>query len=325
MRRREFLSALGGVAAAWPLAARAQQPTKTYRIGMLETISPALNAPQLDAFRNGLRELGYVEGQQYVIEYRSTDGRAERFPELAIELVRLGVDLIVARGTPASIAAKNATSTIPVIMASVGDPLLIVESLARPGRNVTGLSAFVNEMTSKRLDLIKELVPAMSRIALLHNMSNPVAPPQWEETRTAARSLGIQAELLDVRSREDLSRAFETAVQRRVDALLVAVDGLFQANTQMIVELAARNKVPAIYVGREFIEVGGLMTYGVSFPHLYLRAAAYADKIFKGAKPADLPVEQPTKFELIINLKTAKALGLTIPPKLLFTADEVIE
>ena len=325
MRRREFLSALGGVAAAWPLAARAQQPTKTYRIGMLETISPALNAPQLDAFRNGLRELGYVEGQQYVIEYRSTDGRAERFPELAIELVRLGVDLIVARGTPASIAAKNATSTIPVIMASVGDPLLIVESLARPGRNVTGLSAFVNEMTSKRLDLIKELVPAMSRIALLHNMSNPVAPPQWEETRTAARSLGIQAELLDVRSREDLSRAFETAVRRRVDALLVAVDGLFQANTQMIVELAARNKVPAIYVGREFIEVGGLMTYGVSFPHLYLRAAAYADKIFKGAKPADLPVEQPTKFELIINLKTAKALGLTIPPKLLFTADEVIE
>ena len=325
MKRREFITLIGGAAAGWPLAARAQQLTKSYRIGMLETISPALNAPQLDAFRNGLRELGYVEGQQYVIEYRFTDGRAERFPELAIELVRLGVDLIVARGTPASIAAKNATSTTPVIMASVGDPLLIVESLARPGRNVTGLSAFVNEMTSKRLDLIKELVPAMSRIALLHNMSNPVAPPQWEETRTAARSLGIQAELLDVRSREDLSRAFETAVRRRVDALLVAVDGLFQANTQMIVELAARNKVPAIYVGREFIEVGGLMTYGVSFPHLYLRAAAYADKIFKGAKPADLPVEQPTKFELIINLKTAKALGLTIPPKLLFTADEVIE
>ena len=325
MKRREFITLIGGAAAGWPLAARAQQLTKSYRIGMLETISPALNAPQLDAFRNGLRELGYVEGQQYVIEYRSTDGRAERFPELAIELVRVGVDLIVARGTPASIAAKNATSTTPVIMASVGDPLLIVESLARPGRNVTGLSAFVNEMTSKRLDLIKELVPAMSRIALLHNMSNPVAPPQWEETRTAARSLGIQAELLDVRSREDLSRAFETAVRRRVDALLVAVDGLFQANTQMIVELAARNKVPAIYVGREFIEVGGLMTYGVSFPHLYLRAAAYADKIFKGAKPADLPVEQPTKFELIINLKTAKALGLTIPPKLLFTADEVIE
>jgi putative tryptophan/tyrosine transport system substrate-binding protein len=180
-------------------------------------------------------------------------------------------------------------------------------------------------MTSKRLDLIKELVPAMSRIALLHNMSNPVAPPQWEETRTAALSLGIQAELLDVRNREDLSRAFETGVRQRVDAVLVAVDGLFQSNTQMIVDLAARNKLPAIYVGREFIEAGGLMTYGVSFPHLYVRAATYADKIFKGAKPADLPVEQPTKFELIINLKTAKALGLTIPPKLLFTADEVIE
>jgi putative ABC transport system substrate-binding protein len=292
---------------------------------MLETISPALNAPQLDAFRQGLRELGYLEGQQYAIEYRSADGRAERFPELAAELVRLRVDLIVARGTPAAIAAKNATGTIPVIMSSVGDPLLIVDSLARPGGNVTGLSAFVNEMTSKRLDLIKELVPAMSRIALLHNMSNPVAPPQWEETRTAALSLGIQAELLDVRNREDLSRAFETGVRQRVDAVLVAVDGLFQSNTQMIVDLAARNKLPAIYVGREFIEAGGLMTYGVSFPHLYVRAATYADKIFKGAKPADLPVEQPTKFELIINLKTAKALGLTIPPKLLFTADEVIE
>ena len=267
MRRRDFIAGLG-TTAAWPLAAGAQQPTKSYRIGMLETISPALNAPQLDAFRQGLRELGYLEGQQYAIEYRSADGRAERFPELAAELVRLRVDLIVARGTPAAIAAKNATGTIPVIMSSVGDPLLIVDSLARPGGNVTGLSAFVNEMTSKRLDLIKELVPAMSRIALLHNMSNPVAPPQWEETRTAALSLGIQAELLDVRNREDLSRAFETGVRQRVDAVLVAVDGLFQSNTQMIVDLAARNKLPAIYVGREFIEAGGLMTYGVSFPHL---------------------------------------------------------
>jgi putative tryptophan/tyrosine transport system substrate-binding protein len=324
MNRREFILALGG-AVAWPLAARAQQPTKSYRIGMLETISAALNAPHLDAFRKGLRELGYVEGKNYTIEYRSADGRAERFPELAAELVRLGVDLIVVRGTPGTIAAKNATGRIPVVMASVGDPLLIVDSLAHPGGNVTGLSAFVNEMTSKRIGLMKELVPAMSRIALFANMSNAVSPPQWEETKTAARSLGSEAELLDVRSRDEVGRAFETAVGRHVDALIVAFDGLFQANTRMIAELAARNRLPAIYVGREFIEAGGLMTYGVSFPHLYFRAATYVDKIFRGAKPADLPVEQPTKFELIINLKAAKAIGLAVPVHLQQLADEVIE
>ena len=323
MKRREFISLLGG-AATWPLTARAQQATKSYRIGMLETISPALNAAHLDAFREGLRQLGYVEGKNYVIEYRSADGRADRFPSLAAELVRLGVDVIVARGTPAAVAAKNATETIPVIMASVVDPLLIVDSLARPGRNVTGLSAFV-EMTSKRLELIKELAPATSRIALFANMSNPVAPPQWEETKAAARSLGIQAELLDVRSQDDVGRGFELAVARHVNALLVAFDGLFQANAGMITQLAARNRLPAIYVGREFIEAGGLMTYEVSFPHLYFRAATYVDRIFKGAKPADLPVEQPTKFELIINLKAAKAIGLTIPESFLALADEVIE
>ncbi|OLB71422.1 MAG: hypothetical protein AUI16_23365 [Alphaproteobacteria bacterium 13_2_20CM_2_64_7] len=324
MKRREFITLVGG-AVAWPLAAHAQQPTKSYRIGMLETISAALNAPHLDAFRKGLRELGYVEGKNYTIEYRSADGRAERFPELAAELVRLGVDLIVVRGTPGTIAAKNATGRIPVVMASVGDPLLIVDSLAHPGGNVTGLSAFVNEMTSKRIGLMKELVPAMSRIALFANMSNAVSPPQWEETKTAARSLGSEAELLDVRSRDEVGRAFETAVGRHVDALIVAFDGLFQANTRMIAELAARNRLPAIYVGREFIEAGGLMTYGVSFPHLYFRAATYVDKIFRGAKPADLPVEQPTKFELIINLKAAKAIGLAVPVHLQQLADEVIE
>ncbi len=324
MRRREFIAHLGA-AAAWPVGARAQQPAKRYRIGMLETISPALNAAQLDAFRSGLRELGYIEGQTYTIEYRSADGYANRFPDLAAGLVRLGVDLIVVRGTPAAIAAKNATGTIPVVMASVGEPLLVVNSLARPGRNVTGLSAFVNEMTSKRIELIKELVPTMSRIALFANMSNPVSPPQWEETKTAARTLGIQAELLDVRSRDDVGSAFETAVVNRVDALLVAFDGMFQANIPMITELAVRNRLPAIYVGREFIEAGGLMTYGVNFPHLYFRAATYADKIFKGAKPADLPIEQPTKFELIINLKAAKAIGLTIAKSFLLRADEVID
>ena len=326
MRRREFIRLLGGAAAAWPVAARAQQPTKTYRIGMLELVSPALNTPQLDAFRKGLREFGYVEGQTYKIEYRSADGQAERFPELADELVRLGVDLIVARGTPASIAAKNATRTIPVIMASVGEPLLIVDSLARPGGNVTGLSAFVNVMTSKRLELTRELVPQLSRIGLLHNMSNPVAPPQWEETKTVAHSWGIEAELLDVRSREDIDRAFETAKERRVDALLVGLDAITQVHRQMIAGLAARNRLPAVYSGgRELIEAGGLLSYAVSYPDLYRRAATYVDRILKGAKPSDLPVEQPTKFELLINLKTAKALGLTVPSQLLTRADEVIE
>jgi putative ABC transport system substrate-binding protein len=324
MKRREAIALLGSIA-AWPLVARAQQAAKRYRIGILETISPALNAAHLEAFRNGLRELGYVEGQTYTIEYRSADGQAERFPELAAELVRLGVDLIVVRGTPAAIAAKNATATIPVVMASVGDPLLVVDSLARPGGNVTGQSAFVNEMISKRLELIKELVPTMSRIGLFGNMSNPVSPPQWEETKTMARTLGIQAELLDVRSPEEIGRAFEAAAEKRVDALLVAFDGLFQANIRMIANQAERNRLPAIYVGREFIEAGGLMTYGVSFPHLYFRAASYVDKIFKGTKPSELPVEQPTKFELIINLKAAKAIGLSVPPMLLARADEVIE
>jgi putative ABC transport system substrate-binding protein len=326
MKRRDFITLLGGAAVSWSLSARAQQPTKTYRIGMLETVSPALNAAQLEAFRKGLRELGYVEGQTYKIEYRSADGQAERFPDLADELVRLGVDLIVARGTPATIAAKNATRTIPVIMASVGEPLLIVDSLARPGGNVTGLSAFVNVMTSKHLELMRELVPQLSRIGLFHNMSNPVAPPQWEETKTAAQSWGIEAVLLDVRSREDIGRAFETAKERRVDALLVGLDGITQIHRQMIAGLAARNRLPTVYSGgREFIEAGGLLSYAVSYPDLYRRATTYVDKIFKGAKPADLPVEQPTKFELIINLKAAKALGLTIPPTLLARADEVIE
>jgi ABC-type uncharacterized transport system substrate-binding protein len=325
MRRREFITLLSGAATAWPLAAHAQQPTKTYRIGMLETISPALNIAELEAFRKGLRELGYIEGQTYKIEYRSADGQAERFAELANELVRLGVDLIVARGTPATIAAKNATATIPVIMASVGEPLLIVDSLARPGGNVTGLSAFVNVMTSKRLELTRELVPRLARIGLLQNMSNPVAPPQWEETKMAAQSWGIEAELLDVRSREDVGRAFDRAQEQRVDALLVGLDGLIQAHRQIIASLATRNRLPAVYSGREFIEAGGLLSYAVSYPGLYRRAATYVDKIFKGAKPADLPVEQPTEFELIINLKAAKAIGLTVPPALLSRADEVIE
>jgi putative ABC transport system substrate-binding protein len=324
MDRRTFIGGIAGGLLFAPLAARAQQAAKVYRIGILETIPAARNAANLDALRKGLRDLGYVEGRNLVIEYRSADGHPERFPDLASELVRLKVDLIVTRGTPAASAAKNATETIPVIMATMGDPRAIVASFARPGGNITGVTTFSTELTAKRIELLKELVPNLSRIALLHNMGNPAVPPEWEETKTAARSLGLQAELLDVRSQGDLGRAFELAVRQHVDALVIGADGLTQLHKQTIVDLVARNRLPAAYPAREFVEAGGLMAYAVNYPDLYYRFASFADKIFKGAKPAELPVEQPTKFELVINLKTAKALGLTIPQSVLLRADEVI-
>jgi putative ABC transport system substrate-binding protein len=233
----------------------------------------------------------------------------------------------VTRGTPAISAAKNATKTIPVVMAASGDPLGagVVAGLARPGGNVTGLSAFVTELQAKRLELLRELVPRINRIAALLNMSIPAEPPQWEETKAAARTLAIEPQLLDVRKPEDLGRAFETAIRQRADALVVGINVLTQANRRPIADLATKHRLPAIYASREFVDAGGLVALGVSYPDLYRRAATYVDKILKGAKPADLPIEQPTKFELIINLKTAKALGLEVPPMLLARADEVID
>jgi len=325
MDRRTFIGGIAGSLLAAPLASRAQQVGKVYRIGILEAIPAAQNAANLDALRKGLRELGYVEGRNLVIEYRSADGHAERFPDLASELVRLKVDLIVTRGTPAAIAAKNATETIPVVMATMGGPGAIVATFAHPGGNITGVTTFSTELTAKRIEIIKELVPSLSRVALLHNMGNPAAPPEWEETKTAARSLGLQAELLDVRSQGDLGGAFELAVRQHVDALVIGADGLTQTHQQAIVDLAARNRLPAVYPARDFVEAGGLIAYGVNYPDLYFRFASFVDKIFKGEKPADLPVEQPTKFEFAINLKTAKILGLKIPPTVLVRADEVIE
>ena len=324
MERRNFISGAVAVLAV-PLAAEAQPTGKVYRIGILEAIPAAQNAANLGVLRKGMRNLGYVEGRNLIIEYRSADGRAERFPDLASELVRLKVDLIVTRGTPAARAAKNATGTIPVVMATMGDPRAIVASFARPGGNITGVTTFSTELTAKRIELLQELIPNLSRVALLHNMGNPAAPPEWEETKTAARSLGLQAELLDVRSQGDLGRAFELAVRQHVDALVIGIDGLTQMHQQTIVDLVAHNRLPAAHPARDFVEAGGLIAYGVNYPDLYFRFASFVDKIFKGAKPADLPVEQPTKFELVINLKTAKALGLTIPPSLLQRADQVIE
>jgi len=310
-----------------PLVAEGQQTGNIYRIGMLETTSMALNAANLDAFRQGLRELGYVEGRNFMIEYRSADGRRERFPELATELVRLKVDVILTRGTPAVMAAKNATGTIPVVMAASGDPLLsgVVAGLARPGGNVTGLSAIVVEVTGKRLQLLREVVPGVSRIAVLFDMGNPNNALQWKETEIAAPSLGVQPQLLDVRKPGDFGGAFDAAIRQRAGAMVVGIDALTQANHRSIIDLAAKHRLPAIYASREFVDAGGLVAYGVSYPHLYHRAASFVDKILKGAKPADLPVEQPTKFELVVNLKTAKALGLTIPPTVLLQADHVIE
>jgi putative tryptophan/tyrosine transport system substrate-binding protein len=327
MRRREFITLLGGVAAAWPLPAKAQQAGKVYRIGILEPTSQLLNSANFDAFRQGLRELGYIEGQNYVIDYRSADGHDERFPDLATELVRLNVDLILTRGTPAALAAKNATRTIPIVLAGLGDPVAngVVASLAHPGANVTGLSSSTTELQQKRLELIKELLPQAERFVLLTNMGNLNERLNWEETKMAARSLNVGVELLDVRNPEEFEHAFDDATKQRADALVVAGDGLLLSNRRLIVDLAAKYRLPANYVLAEFVDSGGLIAYGPSFPDQYRRAATYVDKIFKGAKPADLPVELPTKFRLVINLKTAKALGLTVPPSVLSRADEVIE
>src|SRR5262244_2340512 len=325
-KRREFITLLGGTA-AWPLAARAQQAGKVYRIGMLEMTSATLNVVNVYALRAGLQQLGYFEGQNLVIEYRSADGRDDRFPGLARELLALKVDVIVTRGTPAAKAAKNATSTVPVVMAASGDPLGtgLVTSLSRPGGNITGLSAIVGELAPKRLELIREIVPGLARIAVLANTSNDAVRRDWARIETAARSLGVQSQLLDLRESDALGPTFDDASARRADALVVVIDAITQANQQRIVDLAMKHRLPAIYSSREFVNAGGLISYGVSYPDLYRRAATYVDKILKGTKPADLPVVQPTKFELVINLKTGKALGLEVPPTLLARADEVIE
>lgn len=323
---RIVLLTLGILAAS--LAAGAQSAGKIYRIGVLDTTAATPNRQNLDAFRHGLRELGYIERQNFVIEYRSADGRPERFPELATELVRLRVDVILTRGTPAALAAKQATQgTLPVVFTGAGDPVGsgLVASLARPGGHVTGLTPFTTELYAKRVELLRELMPNLARLGGLFNMGNPVLPAQWQEVESAARALGIQSQLLDVRTPEEIGRAFDAAVSKRTDALVVAIEGFTQAHRQTIVDLAAKHRLPVIYAGREFVDVGGLISYGVSYPDMYYRAASFVHKILKGIKPADLPVEQPMRFELIINGKTAQALGLTIPPVLLVRADEMIK
>jgi len=325
MRRRDFIILLSGATAAWALAARAQRVGRPYRIGVLETTPADLNAANMDALRQGMQALGYVEGRNLVIEYRSADGRGERFPELAMDLLRLQVDVIVTRGAPAVLAVKNATTSVPVVMAAMGEPLMVVSSLAHPGGNITGLSGYATDLAAKRLEVLKEIVPSATRIAGLYNMGNAVTPPQWNELQRAAQLLRVQSQLLDVRKSEDIAPAFDAASRQHADGLMVGIDALTQTNRKLIADLALKHRIPTIYVSKEFVEAGGLIAYGPNYPDLYRRTASYVDKILKGEKPSDLPIEQPTKFELVINLKTAKALGLEIPPTLLARADEVIE
>ena len=308
--------------------AEAQQRKKVPRIGSLGGASPAALSARTEAFRQGLRKLGYVEGKNIVIEWRHAEGKAERMSELATELVRLKVDLIVSPGgAPTTRAAKEATITIPIVMAQDGDPVGsgFVASLARPGGNITGLSTLAPELSGKQLELLKEIVPRLSRVAVLGTSTRPGTAQQLRETELAAGALGVKLQYLDVLDPKDIETAFRAASKGRADAVLVLGGPLFTFQRTQFVELAAKSRLPAIYPSPEFVEAGGLMTYSVSRIDLHRRAATYVDKILKGAKPADLPVEQPTKFELVINLKTARQIGLTIPPNVLARADKVIK
>jgi putative ABC transport system substrate-binding protein len=328
MRRREFI-AFFGAAVVWSLASLAQQPKKVARIGVLATGSPEM-LMTFDALRQGLRELGYVEGTNILVEYRTADGKMERFPDLLSELILLNVDVIVAPNTPAARAAQLATTTIPIVVPVMGDPVGdgLVASLARPGGNITGLTFLGPELVPKRLAMLKEALPSVSRVAALWHpgaYGERTMSDMMKETEAAAHTLGVQLRLVGVRGPDDLERAFSTMTRERAEALIVFPSPMLFGERRRIVGLAAKYRLPSMAMGREFVELGGLIAYGASISELNRRSATYVDKILKGAKPADLPVEQPTKFELVINLKSAKALGIIIPPALLTRADDVIE
>ena len=329
MERRTFLSVMTGGLLAAPLAAEAQQVGKVPRIGFLSATSPSDRPALVDAFRQRLRELGWVEGQNIVIDYRYAEDRVDRLRDLAAELVRLKVDIIVTNPTVATAAAKNVTKTIPIVMISGSvDPVGtgLIASLPRPGGNVTGVSGYAGlEIVARQLELLKETVPKIRRVAILSNPTNAYHQLAIREANVAARSLGVQLQLLEARGPNEFDGAFAAMAKERVGALLVLSDAMLSSHRTRLADLAARSRLPAAYGVRESVEAGGLMSYGPSFLDLHRRSATYVDKILKGAKPADLPVEQPTEFELVINLKTAKALGLTIPPSLLQRADQVIE
>jgi len=320
MDRRVFLGSLAGLLAA-PLAAEGQQPSTTMsRIALLTDLA-------WEPLREGLRDLGYTEGKNIVFELRRSEGRSERWPALAAELVRLKVDVIVTQGTPATLAAKRATTTIPIVMVGTGDPLTtgLVASLPQPRGNVTGSTQLGAGLATKRLEILRETVPNLSHVAFLWNPANPDQTSHFHEVQTGARSLNVAFQSAEARNREELEQALTAVMRERPSALLMTADSVHQRIIDQILTFASKNRLPAMYQLKENVERGGLMSYGANLADLLRRAAAYVDKILKGTKPADLPVEQPTTFELAINLKTAKALGLTIPPSLLQRADEVIQ
>jgi putative tryptophan/tyrosine transport system substrate-binding protein len=321
----EFLVTLALGLVVVPLA-DAQPVGKVPRIGVLGLRPPAAFVFQIEAFRQGLRELGYIEGQDLAIEYRYAEGNLEQLPALAAELVHLPVDIIVTWTTPAIQAAQQATTTIPIVMAASGDPIRtgFVESLARPGGNITGLTILSAELSAKRLELLTQLVPGLARVAVLWTPANPAIVPEWQATQEAARRLGVQAQSLEIQGPDDFAKAFAAATQEHAQALYQTTDALFARHRDQILDFAAKSRLPASFHSRPFVEAGGLMSYGPNHAALWHRAATYVHKILRGATPADLPVEQPTTFELVINLKTAQALELTIPPTLLFQATEVI-
>jgi len=325
MRRRAFISLLGG-AAAWPLAARAQQPGKLPTIGFLVAGTPSSHGQWVAALVRRLHELGWIEGRTVAIEYRWAEGRTDRFDEIAAEFVRHKVDVIVTSATAAIVAAKQATSVIPIVFAAAGDPVEtgLVASLARPGGNVTGLSIQQTDVAAKRLEFLREVVPGLRRLAILANVDGPAVLLDMREVQTTARPLGLEVVTSEIRRGEDIAPAFET-LKGRADALYVCIDPLVHSHRIRINTLALAARLPTMHGSREPVEAAGLMSYGPNHPDLWRRAGDYVDKILRGANPADIPVEQPRKFDLVINLTTTKALGLEIPPTLLATADEVIE
>jgi ABC-type uncharacterized transport system substrate-binding protein len=325
VNRRALIALLGGAAAS-PLAARAQQAARLPTIGFLGQSTPVVESERLDAFLKRLRELGWIEGRTVAIEYAWGQGSSERFAEIAADFVRLKVDVIVTSGTANVIAAKQATSVIPIVFAVAGDPIAnnLVASLARPGGNVTGLSTVATDLAGKRLELLRMAVPGFRRLATIGNVGNSLAVLEMKEVQAAAARFGLEAAALEIRRAEDIAPAFE-ALKGGADGLYVVADPLVNTHRARIHTLAMGARLPAIYNAKEHVEAGGLMSYGPNFRELYRRAAEFVDKILRGAKPADIPVEQPTKFDLAINLTTAKALGITVPPTLLARADEVIE
>jgi putative ABC transport system substrate-binding protein len=325
MKRRELIKLLGG-AAAWPLAARAQQPAKLPTIGFMGQTTRSAAGEWTAAFVQRLRELGWIDGRNVAIEYRWGEGRSERFAEIAAEFVQLKVDVIVTSGTPQVLAAKQATSVIPIVFATTGDPVGtgLVTSLARPGGNVTGLSNQLRDLAGKRLELLREVVPNLRRLAMIVNVDNPAAVLDVGEVQAAARMLGLEVVTPEIRRAEDIAPAFK-ALEGRAQALYVTPDALVITNRARIQTLAMGLRLPTMHGSRDYVEAGGLMSYGPNYPDLFRRAAEYVDKILRGAKPGDIPVEQPIKFDLVINLITAQAFGLEIPPTLLARADEVIE